>query len=102
LRLRVLPEAAEDIDAAYAWYLAAPPTIRRRLHDEIDAALTRIQENPAQFPKIEGEFRRVLLSTFPLAVFYRDLPDEAVVVMVFPLRKDPGVLKQRLATSSTK
>jgi hypothetical protein len=43
-----------------------------------------------------------LLSTFPLAVFYRDLPDEAVVVMVFPLRKDPGVLKQRLATSSTK
>ena len=89
------------MDAAYAWYLAAPPTIRRRLHDEVDVALTRILENPVQFPKIEGEFRRVLLTTFPLAVF-RALPDEAVVVMVFPLRKDPGVLKQRLATSSTK
>ena len=38
MRLRILPEAAEDIDAAYAWYLAAPAAIRVRLGDEIDAA----------------------------------------------------------------
>ncbi len=100
MRLRILPEAVEDIDAAYAWYLAAPPAIRVRLRDEIDAAFARILENPAQFQKIDGEFRRVLLASFPLGVFYRMLPDEAIVVMVFPLRDDPSVLKRRLADAA--
>ena len=98
--LRVLPEAAEDIDAAYAWYLPAPPAIRQKLRDEIDAAFARILENPAQFPKIEGEFRRVLLPSFPFGVFYRALIEEAVVVMVFPLREDPALLRQRLTVEA--
>jgi hypothetical protein len=68
LLLRVLPEAAEDIDGAYAWYASAPLVIRQRLRDEIDAAFARILENPMQFPRIDGEFRRVLLPTFPLGI----------------------------------
>jgi len=97
--LRLLPEAAQDVDAAYEWYRPAPLAIRQRLRDEIDAAVARILENPVQFPKVEGEFRRVLLSTFPLAVFYRVLAEEIVIVMLFPLRDDPGHLMRRLTES---
>ena len=62
----------------------------------MNRAVERIFENPRQFPKLHGEFRRVLLASFPFGIFYRALADEVMIVMVFPLRDNPLVLERRL------
>ena len=64
------------------------------LADTVAAAVERIRLNPQSFPLIHGQIRRVVLSRFPYAVYFREQGTEILVVALHG-RQDPRRWKQR-------
>jgi len=64
------------------------------LADTIAAAVERIRLNPQSFPLIHGQIRRVVLSRFPYAVYFREQGTEILVIALHG-RQDPQRWKQR-------
>jgi toxin ParE1/3/4 len=58
------------------------------------AAVERIRLNPQSFPLIHGQIRRVVLSRFPYAVYFREQGTE-ILVIVLHGRQDPQRWRQR-------
>jgi len=58
------------------------------LADTIAAAVERIRLNPQSFPLIHGQIRRVVLSRFPYAVYFREQGTEILVIALHG-RQDP-------------
>ena len=64
------------------------------LADTVAAAVERIRLNPQSFPLIHGQIRRVVLSRFPYAVYFREQGTEILVIALHG-RQDPQRWKQR-------
>lgn len=64
------------------------------LADTVAAAVERIRLNPQLFPLIHGQIRRVVLSRFPYAVYFREQGTEILVIALHG-RQDPQRWKQR-------
>ncbi|MFM9104453.1 MAG: hypothetical protein ACKOPS_25340 [Cyanobium sp.] len=64
------------------------------LPDIVAAAVERIRLNPQSFPLIHGQIRRVVLSRFPYAVYFREQGTEILVIALHG-RQDPQRWKQR-------
>ncbi len=64
------------------------------LADTVAAAVERIRLNPQSFPLIHGQIRRVVLSRFPFAVYFREQGTEILVIALHG-RQDPQRWKQR-------
>jgi hypothetical protein len=60
--------------------------------------LTGLLNESAAIQRLDGQFRRAVINTFPYAVAYRVLTDRIEVVAVFPCRIDPDRLADRLST----
>lgn len=93
--LRVLAEAAEDIQEAADWYEGRRAGLGDDFLDAIQAAFVAVERTPSGFsaatPAIAGrEVRRFVVTRFPYAVFYEVLPDETVVLAVTHHRRKPG------------
>ena len=56
--------------------------------------MERIRLNPQSFPLIHGQIRRVVLSRFPYAVYFREQGTEILVIALHG-RQDPQRWKQR-------
>ncbi|TLZ38125.1 MAG: hypothetical protein E6K23_16235 [Gammaproteobacteria bacterium] len=59
--VRLHPLAADEAEAARAWYLARNPAVADAFLLELDAAIANIAEGPRRWPRIHGRFRRYLL-----------------------------------------
>jgi toxin ParE1/3/4 len=64
------------------------------LAETVAAAVERIRLNPQSFPLIHGQIRRVVLSRFPFAVYFREQGTEILVIALHG-RQDPQRWKQR-------
>ena len=64
------------------------------LADTVAAAVERIRLNPQSFPLVHGQIRRVVLSRFPFAVYFREQGTEILVIALHG-RQDPQRWKQR-------
>ena len=56
--------------------------------------MERIRLNPQSFPLVHGQIRRVVLSRFPFAVYFREQGTEILVIALHG-RQDPQRWKQR-------
>lgn len=56
-RLVVQRQSELDIQAAALWYEDQQPGLGVRFLDELDEVFRRIENNPKQFPQLEGEVR---------------------------------------------
>ena len=57
---------------------------------ELDLAMTRLSEGPEHFPVARGRLQRVLLLSFPWAVYYKVYPTGISVVGVIHGRRHPS------------
>ncbi|MBI4002580.1 MAG: type II toxin-antitoxin system RelE/ParE family toxin [Nitrospira defluvii] len=94
-RLVVQPQSDLDIQAAAVWYEDQRSSLGVRFLDELDLVFRRIESNPRQFPRLEGEVRRALIRHFPFGVYFIGESQDIAVLAVLHLHREPAMWKSR-------
>ena len=63
-RVILSPDAKADIRAAVQWYVDIQPLLSLRFEAETAAVMSRLAQNPYQFPVIYQPVRKALLKRF--------------------------------------
>lgn len=95
LRLRVRPEAEQDLEEAASWYEEQRPGLGNEFLDEVLRTFGKISEQPALYPLLHRNTRRALTLRFPFGVYYRVQEETIVVVAVMHGSRSPRRWKQR-------
>ena len=93
--IRLHPLAADEAEAARAWYFDRHSTLADAFLLELDAAMASIAEGPRRWPRVHGRFRRYLLHKFPFSIVYLERLDFIEVIAVAHHRRKPGYWTQR-------
>jgi toxin ParE1/3/4 len=75
-----LPEAQDDIDAAYQYYEQRLAGLGDRFLDELRQVVERIADHPAFYGTVHQDIRAGPLRRFPYVVYYR--PEAARVLVI--------------------
>ena len=98
--LRLHPEAdAEAINDA-AWIQADDPREGVLFVEALTKALNRARQNPENYRKFDGEYRKVKVGKFRYSVIYRFHSEEVQVIAVMHHRKKPGYWRSRARLDS--
>ena len=89
------PDAEADLASARAWYGAQRDGLDVALMLRVDETLMRIVNAPYSYPVVYRNLRRAPLRQFPIAIFYKLIPDEVRVFAVYHSRRDQNRLKTR-------
>lgn len=95
LKLRIRPDAANDIDSASRWYGNQREELSDDFRSRVAEAMTRICGSPELYPRVHGELRRAAVQRFPYGVFYTVESDTIVVHAVLHDRRDPRLWQWR-------
>jgi len=80
VRVRFRLEAAEDVEAARAWYEEQRAGLGIDFVESLEKAIELIVRFPTAFPQVTATYRRALLHRFPYALYYR-VDDDVVDVL---------------------
>jgi plasmid stabilization system protein ParE len=80
---------------AAAYYEAQEPGLGDAFLDDIEQALSSIQQFPQLWSVYNGEYRRYLLKRFPYGLVYRIDEARILIVAVAHLHRKPGYWKDR-------
>jgi toxin ParE1/3/4 len=99
--LRFDDEAAEELEAAAAWYETRRSGLGLDLVLEVRRVLDRIAAHPAAAPLARDEARQFgvrlcTLRRFPYSIAYVELEAELRVIAVAHHRREPGYWRPRL------
>ncbi len=95
MNVKFHPSAREELRAARPWYEERSRLTALAFAEEIAAAIQRISEAPARYPRTKHGTRRFLLRRFPFSVIYRTGADEVEVVAVAHHKRRPGYWSER-------
>ena len=95
IRIRLLPEAEEELRAAARFYEALQSGLGLALLQEVRRARERIAERPGASRVERGDIRVRSILRFPYRLYYRVRPDEIVIVAVGHRRRRPGFWRGR-------
>lgn len=98
-RLRIRPEAREEVRAAAAWYEGQRPGLGREFLRVFRAATDPLRANPFAYQAVAEDARRVLLGRFPFAVFYAVHSPEVVILACLHQARDPEEWERRITRS---
>jgi hypothetical protein len=62
---------------------------------EIEKTITRINKNPLQFPIVNKNIRKAIVSNFPYTIFFYVVNDIINVFAVFHSSRNPMIWKER-------
>jgi toxin ParE1/3/4 len=96
LRLIVRAKTESDIESAFRWYEAQKPGLGADFIRSVDAALASVQREPELYQIVYRNARRVLLHSFPYAVFYIIQGDAVEVVACMHFRRNPRRWQSRV------
>lgn len=95
-RVRLLPEAITDVDEAASWYEARRRGLGREFRLALDAAIGRVQQNPAHYQVVHGTARRAVLHRFPYTLIYTVSDAEVLVIACMHGRRRQERWRRRL------
>ena len=99
MRVRLHPEADDELQAAAQWYEDQAALGERFLVEAIDA-FSAIEKYPRRFGRVsyrtKREIRRRMLDHFPFSVIYEVTATECVVVAIAHAARKPGYWRDRL------
>jgi hypothetical protein len=90
MRLVFRPVALTELQEAQAWYEARARGLGFEFARSVDAATAKVVRMPWGFPRIEAEFRHVVVRRFPYSIIYSVSEVEIVVLSCFHHRRRPG------------
>ena len=94
-RVRLLPQAEEELLAAARFYEALQPRLGLALLQEVRRAKQRIAQRPKASRIERGEIRVRSILRFPYRLYYRIRSDEIVIVAIGHRRRRPGFWRGR-------
>lgn len=94
--LVIAPEAAADLDEAYAWYETQRAGRGEDFLTRVEASLQALLRFPEMHPTVHGNYRRALVRKFPYAIFYEYEAGTVTVYCVFHASRDPKKWRRRL------
>jgi toxin ParE1/3/4 len=99
-RVRILDEAAQELEEAVAWYEAQRPGLGAELAAAVDAALDILESPlvplvPVAHATRARSVKRLILRRFPYDVVVREGPDEVVVLAFAHQSRRPGYWRSR-------
>jgi plasmid stabilization system protein ParE len=99
-RIRVLQEAAEELEEAVAWYELQRNGLGAELARAVDAALDVLESPTAPVVAIPGRagtrgLKRLILRRFPFDVIVRQNNDEVVIIAFAHQSRRPGYWRSR-------
>jgi len=102
LKLRLLPEARDDLASAISWYAEQGAHLPRSLRTEVRKTLVRIQENPRLYAQVLEGVHQAPLSRFPYSIIYFewDGHDTVIVLAIFHQARNPKIWEERWNESS--
>lgn len=80
-----------DLAAAFAWYEEQRGGLGEEFLDSVNASLDTIEGFPEIYASVRGEVRRVIISRFPYAVFYKVEATRIVILAVLHTARDPRI-----------
>jgi len=86
------PEAREDLRDAATWYEGRDDGLGS---DFIDEFISRIEEHPESYQRVDDQTKRALLHRFPYAIFYIIESTHIEVLSVLRCSRDPDVWRSR-------
>ncbi|MEW6381195.1 MAG: type II toxin-antitoxin system RelE/ParE family toxin [bacterium] len=94
-RVELHPQAYAELDQAISWYENQTRGLGDALLDEVEHAISVIQESPDRWPVYIGETRSFLVHRFPFAIVYRHDDVKIQVLAIAHLRRRPGYWRDR-------
>lgn len=94
--LIITPEAAADLDEAYAWYEAQRVGLGEDFLSRVDACIQAILRFPEMHAPFHRSYRRALVRKFPYTVFYEHAHGMVTVYCVFHTSRDSDNWRERL------
>lgn len=88
--------ARAELTGAQDWYEGEVPGLGRRFRDAIDKVVTRMSENPKQFPVVFRNVRRALVRRFPYSLLFAIDGEELIVIACFHASRDPARWQSRV------
>jgi plasmid stabilization system protein ParE len=95
--LLIAPEAASDIESAYAWYEKRRIGLGEEFLGCVDAIIQGLSRAPDMYPKVYKEYRRALVRRFPYAILYESSARIVTICAVFHTARDPYKWRERLS-----
>jgi plasmid stabilization system protein ParE len=89
------PDAVEEAQAAWQWYLERSQSAADSFLAELDHGVESIAEEPERWPLFVHGTRRFLFHRFPFQIVYRVANDRIEVVAIAHGRRKPGYWKTR-------
>ena len=96
MTLRLLPEAQQEIDSAFAYYEARRTDLGARFIAAVADGYDMIEAYPRAWPRVRRKARWYVLKTFPYAIVYVNQPHGIVVVAVSHLSRGRGYWTHRV------
>ena len=93
---RFIDACLAEIDEAVRWYSEQGPELPERVLAELQGAVEKLSPFPEAFYMVSAPYRRVRLSKFPYALFFRVDPAEIVIVGFFHQHSDPAKWRKLL------
>ena len=95
--IRLLPAVLEDTAQAARWYdEEGYAGLGDRFVAVLYAWLPHIQQHALIYRPVYMGFRRIMLSPFPYAVYYRHHDDCVVISLVIHAARSPRLMRKRL------
>ena len=82
LPVAYLPEAEDDVDAAYAGYEQRLAGLGDQFLEALRDQVDRIRDNPALYGVLHQDVRAAPLRRFPYVVYYRAEASRVVIIAV--------------------
>lgn len=95
MKLRLLTEAQQELEAGVDYYNTDCPGLGYEFADEVYLTINRIVDSPEAWHPLSARTRRCLTHRFPYAVIYQQRPDCLLIVSVMHLHRHPDTWKGR-------
>ena len=103
MNVRILAEAADELEHAAVWYEQESPELGLRLVEAFENAVQLLREEFPPLVSMGGKAgrlgaKRLILHRFPFSVVVLEREDEFVVVALAHFARRPGYWKDRIHT----
>lgn len=94
--LTVHPDAEREYLTALEWYRERSLTAAVNFEEEVQRAISQVEQAPECWPSYFAVCRRFVLHQFPFSIVYRVYPSQVIVLAVAHGHRRPGYWKKRM------
>ena len=95
LAVAYLPDAEDDVDAAYAYYEQQLAGLGEQFLEALRDAVDRVRDTPQLYGVLRKDIRAAPLKRFPYVVYYRDRGADLLVIAVQHGRRSSRAWRRR-------